>query len=563
MIPPNVIEISGNAFAFANLNSLKVAEGNGKFSSRNDCNAIIENSTNKLILGIKNSVIPADVTAIGDDAFSGVKGLKLEIPSSVKSIGRYAFEDCSSCRLTVQWETPLDIDEVVFGSGTMDNNSFLRVPNNTKAAYLAAKGWNKFNPENVVEVYAGVEFQVALENGVEMWFTITEDDEDDKTAKVGRRNGNYPSSAVTALNDDRIIIIPSKVTYKGTEYTVNTIGAYAFYEIGSSNFNSSAQLQIEIPATITTIEEYAFADCNNLSITAESDTPATAEESSFSVGYKLRVPAGSKESYLAATGWNIFNAGDVIDGYVDVELAIMLEDNVEMWFTITKDDANNKTAKVGKLKPQFGEGAIEQSIENKIIEIPQTIEYHNTTYTVNEIGAFSFFLQQVQVKLPSTIASIGESAFAGIDNLNITLPPSIAYIGFGAFHCGNLDMTVINEIPATINEHAFWDFSIDEIKWECSYILRVPKGSKQAYLSAKGWNSFPENDVIEYVSGDVNGDGEVDIADAVCIVNHIVGKATPVFVEAAADVNNDGAVDIADAVRVVNLIVGKTNTLAR
>ena len=65
------------------------------------------------------------------------------------------------------------------------------------------------------------------------------------------------------------------------------------------------------------------------------------------------------------------------------------------------------------------------------------------------------------------------------------------------------------------------------------------------------------------VLGDVNDDGAIDIADAVCIVNHIVGKATPVFVEAAADVNNDGDIDIADAVRVVNLIVGKTNTLAR
>jgi hypothetical protein len=65
------------------------------------------------------------------------------------------------------------------------------------------------------------------------------------------------------------------------------------------------------------------------------------------------------------------------------------------------------------------------------------------------------------------------------------------------------------------------------------------------------------------VLGDVNNDGAIDIADAVCIVNHIVGKATPVFVEAAADVNNDGDIDIADAVRVVNLIVGKISAFAR
>lgn len=66
-----------------------------------------------------------------------------------------------------------------------------------------------------------------------------------------------------------------------------------------------------------------------------------------------------------------------------------------------------------------------------------------------------------------------------------------------------------------------------------------------------------------YILGDVNGDGDVDIADAVCIVNHVVGKATPSFIAEAADVNGDDDVDIADAVRIVNLVVGKIDALAR
>ena len=66
-----------------------------------------------------------------------------------------------------------------------------------------------------------------------------------------------------------------------------------------------------------------------------------------------------------------------------------------------------------------------------------------------------------------------------------------------------------------------------------------------------------------YKKGDVNGDGDIDIADAVCIVNHVVGIATPSFVAQAADVNGDGDVDIADAVRIINLIVGKINALSR
>ena len=69
--------------------------------------------------------------------------------------------------------------------------------------------------------------------------------------------------------------------------------------------------------------------------------------------------------------------------------------------------------------------------------------------------------------------------------------------------------------------------------------------------------------VGNYTKGDVNGDGAVDIADAVCIVNHVVGKPTPAFNAAAADANGDGAVDIADAVRIINLVVGKIQALAR
>ena len=69
--------------------------------------------------------------------------------------------------------------------------------------------------------------------------------------------------------------------------------------------------------------------------------------------------------------------------------------------------------------------------------------------------------------------------------------------------------------------------------------------------------------VSQYKKGDVNNDGDVDIADAVCIVNHVVGIATPSFVIQAADANGDRDVDIADAVRIVNYVVGKIQVLSR
>lgn len=54
-------------------------------------------------------------------------------------------------------------------------------------------------------------------------------------------------------------------------------------------------------------------------------------------------------------------------------------------------------------------------------------------------------------------------------------------------------------------------------------------------------------------SGDVNGDGAIDIADAVAVLNAMAGKA----VSGNPDVNGDGSVDIADAVKVLNIMAGK------
>ena len=98
IIPASVTEIPGDVFqACSNLTSIKVSENNKTYDNRNNCNAIIETATNKLILGCQNTIIPDEVTSIGDDAFYGCSNLKtLNIPKSVTSIGRYAFNMCTS-----------------------------------------------------------------------------------------------------------------------------------------------------------------------------------------------------------------------------------------------------------------------------------------------------------------------------------------------------------------------------------------------------------------------------------------------------------------------------------
>ncbi len=60
-----------------------------------------------------------------------------------------------------------------------------------------------------------------------------------------------------------------------------------------------------------------------------------------------------------------------------------------------------------------------------------------------------------------------------------------------------------------------------------------------------------------FLKGDANGDGVVDVADVVSIVNFILEKPAEDFNQTAADVNGDGVIDAADVVGVVNIILDK------
>ena len=80
----------------SNLTNIIVDSGNQKYDSRNNCAALIETSTNTLIAGCQNTVIPNSVESIGEYAFYNCSGLtSITIPNSVKSIGEYAFYGCN------------------------------------------------------------------------------------------------------------------------------------------------------------------------------------------------------------------------------------------------------------------------------------------------------------------------------------------------------------------------------------------------------------------------------------------------------------------------------------
>lgn len=83
----------------------------------------------------------------------------------------------------------------------------------------------------------------------------------------------------------------------------------------------------------------------------------------------------------------------------------------------------------------------------------------------------------------------------------------------------------------------------------------------------KDWNRVPLNYisgkliVCAYTPGDINGDGEVDINDAICLLKYVAGWKLDGVVIEALDVNGDGRVNTKDAIQILRYIAGRNVTL--
>ena len=113
-IPNSVTEIGFFVFdSCSSLVSIAIQPG-GRYDSRNNCNAIIEKYNNKLVQGCKNTIIPTSVTSIGEYAFHNCIGLtKIKIPSSITRIYSDAFEGCSNL---ASIEIPFSVTDISYSA---------------------------------------------------------------------------------------------------------------------------------------------------------------------------------------------------------------------------------------------------------------------------------------------------------------------------------------------------------------------------------------------------------------------------------------------------------------
>ena len=252
-IPKSVIGLNGNPFA----------EWNGKleclspnFVYEDD---ILFNKDKSRIISFRNQnirsyVIPSSVTSIGDYAFWYCDSLsEIVIPSSVTSIGDHAFSDCYSLSEIVIPSSVTSIGDSAFSS--CNSLSEIVIPSS-----VTSIGDSAFS-----DCYSLSEIVI-------------------------------PSS-VTSIGDNAFygcdslseIVIPSSVT-----------------SICDSAFSDCCSLsEIVIPSSVTSIGKYAFYGCYSLS---EIVIPSSVTSIGDSAFYKCKFPDNLELELISRFGYKIFSS---------------------------------------------------------------------------------------------------------------------------------------------------------------------------------------------------------------------------------------------------------------
>ena len=143
-IPASVTAIGSSALNCSNMEAIVVEEGNAIYDSRDNCNALIITSSNMLIRGCKNTIIPNTVVSIASNAFSSCAMESMSIPASVTSINYTSFYACENLS-----ELIVDVDNTVYDSRDSCNAIIKTSTNN-----LIAGSKTTFIPNTVVSIGA-------------------------------------------------------------------------------------------------------------------------------------------------------------------------------------------------------------------------------------------------------------------------------------------------------------------------------------------------------------------------------------------------------------------------
>ena len=229
IIPKNVENIDAQLFNENSLREIIVDNENKCYSS---VNGVLFDKDKKTIIAYpteksgESYEIPDSVTTIGDYAFAGCRGLtSITIPDSVTSIGDCAFVECTGLTSITIPDSVTSIGDCAFGECTGLTSIVI--------------------PESVKEI---------KENPFLMCYSLQE-------IEVNEKNKYYLSENGILFDKDKKTIIAYPAEKSGESYeipdSVTTIGDYAF--AGCRGLTS-----ITIPDSVTSIGDCAFSGCTSL-----------------------------------------------------------------------------------------------------------------------------------------------------------------------------------------------------------------------------------------------------------------------------------------------------------
>ena len=359
-IPSSANKIGKNPFAgCTSLKSITVESGNTKYDSREDCNAIIETATNKLISGCYRSTILGSVTSIGAYAFDGSIGrLSVTIPTSVTNIEGNPFTNCSG----------LDRITVESGNPKYDSRDGCNAIIETASNKLISGCIHTTIPNSVTalgdESFEGCEGMTTIN----LPNTIT---------SIGAEAFEGCTGLKSVAIPNQVKVIEDYVFYGCTNLASVTMPK-AITSIGKSAFYRCSKLtSIDIPASVTFIGESAFEECSRLADMysyIKSPANVTVGEYAFELysmnysGRTLHVPAGTSAAYKGDRRWssyfrNVVEMADENPGDVNGDGSVNISDVNLLIDAILSDGDFNSTLDVN------GDGSVNISDINAIIAI--------------------------------------------------------------------------------------------------------------------------------------------------------------------------------------------------
>lgn len=293
---------------------------------------------------IEELVIPSSVTSIGNYAFAACSRLSsVNIPNSVTSIGYHAFENCSGL-------TSLTIGNNVTSIGTA-------------AFYGCSRLTAVIIPNSVKHMGNSVFFHCDSLISVTISKNVTS-------------IGDYTFLGCSRLTS---VIIPNSVT---------SIGEFAYY--GCSSLTS-----ITLPISVTSIGGSAFYGCSNLNIVKSKITSpfsiSTNVFNGISSDATLQVPKGTKSKYQEFSGWTT-NFKNIIEeeGTSTYTLSITASGNGSASYnsTTVKNQTkaftlNEGTSATVSFTPDSGYRIASVKLNNTDI----TSSVSNNKYTISDIKA--------------------------------------------------------------------------------------------------------------------------------------------------------------------------------